>query len=62
MENYIIHIYRRDHSDAERLIGMLESVERETQHPFQTLQELCTLLVPATDLEQQAESVSETDS
>ena len=62
MENYIIRIYRRDHSDPERLTGILESVERETQYPFHTLKELCALLVTATDLEQQAVGVSETNS
>jgi len=62
MENYIIRIYSRDHSDPERLTGALESVERETRYPFHTLEELCALLVPATDLEQQAEGVSETNS
>lgn len=62
MENYIIHIYRRHPSDPERLDGLLESVERETQHPFHTLKELRALLVPANNSEQQVEAVSETDS
>ena len=61
MENYIIRIYRRDHTDPERLTGLLESVERETRHPFHTLSDLRALLVPAADQEQQAEAVSETN-
>jgi len=62
MEHYIIRIYRRDHSDPERLTGMLESVERGTRSPFHTLNGLRTLLAPATDLEHQAEGLSETNS
>jgi len=62
MENYIIRIYRRDHHDPERMTGILESVERKTRYPFHTLKDLCALLVPATNLEQQAEDVSETNS
>jgi hypothetical protein len=62
MENYIIRVYRRDHSDPERLTGLLESVERETRRPFYTLKDLCMLLLaPATEVEQQAERVSETN-
>jgi len=61
MENYIIRIYHRDHGDPERLTGLLESVERETRHPFYTLTDLCVLLAPATEVEQQAERVSETN-
>ena len=61
MENYIIRIYRRDHSNPERLTGLLESVERGTRHPFHTLNDLCALLVPASQLEQKAKLVSETN-
>jgi hypothetical protein len=62
VENYIVRIYRRDHGDPERLTGLLESVEEGTRHPFHTLNELCALLAPMSDLEQQAEGVSETNS
>jgi hypothetical protein len=61
MENYIIRIYRRDHSDPEKLTGLLESVEKETRHPFHTLSDLCALLVPAAHRDQQAEVASETN-
>ena len=44
MENYIVRIYRRDQNDPEKVQGMLESVEQETQQPFQTLSALKTLL------------------
>ena len=61
MENYIIRIYRRDHSNPERLTGLLESVERQTRHPFHTLNDLCALLMPAPHCEQHAEVASETN-
>jgi len=63
MESYVVRIYRRDYSDPERLTGLLESVERGTRAPFQSLSGLRELLVPATDREKQpAESLSETNS
>ena len=49
VENYIIRIYRRDASDPDSLSGLLESVERETRHSFQTLKELRELLAPANE-------------
>ena len=61
MENYIIRIYRRDHSDPEKLTGLLESVERQTRYPFHTLNDLCALLMPAPHREQHAEVASETN-
>ena len=57
IETYIIRIYRRDPVDPGRLTGLLESVERGTRSPFHTLNDLRKLLVPAADLEQQAEKV-----
>jgi hypothetical protein len=62
MENYIIYIYRRDLCDPERLDGLPESVERETQHPFHTLKELRALLVPANKPDQPAGAESESNS
>ncbi|GMQ84052.1 MAG: hypothetical protein BMS9Abin06_0804 [Gammaproteobacteria bacterium] len=44
MENYIVRIYRRDRTDPRKVIGVLESVERETQQSFADLNTLSTLL------------------
>ncbi len=44
MENYIVRIYRRDQKDPDKVHGLLESVERETQQPFQTITALQSLL------------------
>jgi hypothetical protein len=44
MENYIVRIYRRDNSDPERINGVLESIEQETQRPFASLNTLKNML------------------
>ncbi len=44
MENYIVRIYRRDRTDPQKVIGVLESVEQETQQSFADLNTLSTLL------------------
>ncbi len=44
MENYIVRIYRRDRTDPQRVNGVLESVERETQQAFADLDTLSALL------------------
>ena len=44
MENYIVRIYRRNSADPERVNGVLESVEQETQQPFADLNTLSTML------------------
>lgn len=57
IETYIIRIYRRDPGDPRRLTGLLESVDSGTRSAFHTLNDLRKLLVPAADLEQQADKV-----
>lgn len=44
MENYIVRIYRRDDSNSENVIGMVESVETQRQQPFHNLVTLTELL------------------
>ncbi|MGD2076683.1 MAG: hypothetical protein PVG38_17415 [Gammaproteobacteria bacterium] len=44
MENYIVRIYGRDPDDPDRITGVLESVERETRHPFQSISALRSML------------------
>jgi len=44
VENYIVRIYRRDRTNPQRVNGVLESVERETQQAFADLDTLSTLL------------------
>jgi hypothetical protein len=45
MDNYIVRIYRRDLRDPERLVGVVENVERESQQRFHTAHELLAILV-----------------
>ena len=47
MENYIVRIYRRDAGDPTKLVGVCESVERETRDTFKTLGKLMSLISPA---------------
>lgn len=44
MENYIVRIYRRDAADPNKVTGVFESVERETESSFTTLKSLMSLL------------------
>jgi hypothetical protein len=44
VENYIVRIYRRDSSDSENVVGMLENVETQRQQPFHNLVTLTKLL------------------
>lgn len=61
LENYIIRVLRRDEGDPERLTGLLESVEGETQYPFYSLNDLRALLVSANGPERRAKKRSETN-
>jgi len=45
MDNYIVRIYRRNPSYPERLVGVVENVERESQQRFHTAHELLAILV-----------------
>ena len=47
MENYIVRIYRRDAADPNKVAGVFESVEQETENSFTNLNSLVSLL--ATD-------------
>jgi hypothetical protein len=44
MENYIVRIYDRDPDDAERVTGVLESVEQQTGRPFHSIGALRSML------------------
>ena len=46
MENYIVRIYRRDTTDPEKMAGIFESVENQTQDAFTSLGSLVDLLTP----------------
>jgi hypothetical protein len=45
MDNYIVRIYRRDPRHPEQLVGMVESVEQESQQRFHTAHELLAILL-----------------
>ncbi len=47
MENYIVRVYRRDAADPNKLVGVCESVEKETRDVFHTLGTLMSLISPA---------------
>ena len=49
MENYIVRIYRRDETDTNKVVGTLESVEKQTQETFKTLGRLVDLLTPTSN-------------
>jgi hypothetical protein len=53
MDNYIVRIYRRDLRHPERLVGVVESVERESQQRFHTAHELLAILVESRTGKQQ---------
>lgn len=57
MENYIVRIYRRDASDPNKVAGVFESVEQETENTFTSLKALFSLLSakPAGDDRENAE-------
>lgn len=44
MENYIVRIYRRDATDPDKVAGVFESVEQETENTFSSLSSLISLL------------------
>ena len=44
MENYVVRIYRRDATDPHKVVGIFESVERETEDTFTHLKTLVSLL------------------
>ncbi len=44
MENYIVRIYRRDSVDPNKVAGIFESVEQETENTFTDLSSLVELL------------------
>lgn len=46
MENYIVRIYRRDETNPDKMTGIFESVEDETQNTFTSLGSLIDLLTP----------------
>jgi hypothetical protein len=47
MENYIVRIYRRDAADPNKVAGIFESVERQTENSFTSLNSLLSLLARA---------------
>ena len=50
MENYIVRIYRRDGADPNKVVGVCESVEQETQDTFHTLGRLMSLISPTIEV------------
>lgn len=44
MENYIVRIYRRDPLDPNKVTGVVESVENETEIPFSSISNLCAVI------------------
>jgi hypothetical protein len=53
MENYIVRIYRRDDADPNKVCGIFESVEHQTESTFNNLSSLISLLATR-DVEPQA--------
>jgi len=49
VENYIVRIYQRDETDPNKIAGVFESVEQQTEKTFSTLKSLMSLLTPAQD-------------
>jgi len=51
MENYIVRIYRRDSADSEQIAGIVESVERNENIMFKSIEELMHIMrvVPNAD-------------
>lgn len=47
MENYIVRIYRRDAADPNKVAGIFESVEQQTEKSFTSLNSLLSLLAKA---------------
>ncbi len=54
MDNYIVRIYRRNPRHPERLVGVVENVERESQQRFHTAHELLEILVESRTGKQQS--------
>jgi len=54
MENYIVRIYRRDDSDPDAVMGVVESVEDDRQQTFDSIEQLSSLLA-STDAYDKAE-------
>jgi hypothetical protein len=44
VESYVVRIYRRNHSDPQHLIGIVEIVEDGRQQRFSTMQQLWEIL------------------
>ena len=44
MENYIVRIYRRDHDESVKVVGIVESVETEKKQAFKNMDELTRIL------------------
>jgi hypothetical protein len=44
LKNFIIRIYRQDETDADKVVGIVESVEGETKNRFSSINELVCLL------------------
>jgi hypothetical protein len=43
-ESYVIHIYRRDPANPDRMIGTVERIGDQAGAPFHSIQELWALL------------------
>lgn len=44
MENYVVRIYRRDANDPQKVAGVFESIEQQTERTFTHLSSLLSLL------------------
>jgi hypothetical protein len=44
LENYIVRIYRRDHDESIKVVGIVESVETEKKQAFKNMDELTRIL------------------
>ena len=44
MDSYIIRIYRRDKSDSEVIVGIIEEIETGKTHSFKSLAELSAII------------------
>ncbi|MGZ8428821.1 MAG: hypothetical protein ACXWWV_04435 [Candidatus Deferrimicrobiaceae bacterium] len=47
LDNYIVRIYRRDKSDPDRIVGIVEDIASNVQRRFTGFQELSKILVAA---------------
>lgn len=47
LDNYIVRIYRRDESDPDRIVGIVEDIGSNEQRSFTGFQELSRILAAA---------------